>query len=70
MGLGRYHEAIESLLQGNKIYNSDLRLLNSLGVCYYRTGQKAQALDALNASLRLNPQQEDVKRLVAEIEKK
>jgi tetratricopeptide (TPR) repeat protein len=70
MGLGRYQEAIESLLEGNKIYNSDLRLLNSLGVCYYRTGQKAQALDALNASLRLNPKQEDVKRLVAEIEQK
>jgi tetratricopeptide (TPR) repeat protein len=70
MGLGRYREAIESLLEGNRIYNSDIRLLNSLGLCYYRTNQKAQALEALNASLGLNPKQEDVKRLVAEIEKK
>jgi GWxTD domain-containing protein len=70
MGLGRYREAIESLLEGNRIYNSDIRLLNSLGLCYYRTNQNAQALEALNASLGLNPKQEDVKRLVAEIEKK
>ena len=28
------------------------------------------ALDALNASLRLNPAQDDVKALIAEIEKK
>jgi GWxTD domain-containing protein len=70
MGLGKYPGAIESLLEGNKIYNSDTRLLNSLGLCYYRTNQKAQALEALNASLGLNPQQEEVKKLVAEIEKK
>jgi tetratricopeptide (TPR) repeat protein len=70
MGLGRYQEAIESLLEGNTIYNSDLRLLNSLGLCYYRTNQNAKALEALNASLSLNPKQEEVKRLVAEIEKK
>jgi tetratricopeptide (TPR) repeat protein len=67
MGLGRYPEAIESLLEGNKIYNSDIRLLNSLGICYYRTNQNSKALDTLNASLGLNPKQEDIKRLVAEI---
>jgi tetratricopeptide (TPR) repeat protein len=70
MGLGRYEEAIASLLEGNKIYNSDTRLLNSLGLCYYRTNQNAKALEAFQASLGLNPKQEDVKKLAAEIEKK
>ncbi len=69
-GLGRYPEAIENLLEGNKIYNSDTGLLNTLGFCYYRTGEKKKALDALKASLSLNADQADIKRLIEEIEKK
>jgi tetratricopeptide (TPR) repeat protein len=69
-GKGAYPEAIESLLEGNKIYASDIRLLNTLGFCYYKTSEKKKALDALNASLRLNPEQPNVKMLIAEIEKK
>ncbi len=70
MGMGKYSEAIENLLEGNKIYNSDISLLNSLGFCYYKTGEKEKALNALKASLRLNPEQGDVKSLVEEIERK
>lgn len=70
MDMGKYAGAIENLLEGNKIYNSDVILLNSLGTCYYRIGQKGRALDALKASLRLNPDQEDIKILIAEIDKK
>jgi GWxTD domain-containing protein len=69
-GMGLYMQAIESLEQGNRIYNSDTRLLNSLGFCYYKTAQKARALDVLNASLRVNPEQEDVKKLIGEIQQK
>lgn len=68
-GKGQYGAAIESLLEGNRIYNSDTRLLNSLGFCYYRTGQKKDALAALNASFRLNPEQKDIKELAARVEK-
>lgn len=70
MGAGKYPEAIESLLEGNKIYNSDIGLLNSLGFCYYKSGEKEKALDALKASLKLVPEQAEVKALVEEIEKK
>ena len=70
MGLGRYAEAIEEFLDGNEIYNSDLGLLNSLGFCYYKTDQVQKALDVLNVSLKLNPEQEQVKALIKEIEKK
>lgn len=70
MGLGRYADAIAEFLEGNKIYNSDLGLLNSLGFCYQKTDQKKEALEILNISLKLNPEQEQVKALIKEIEKK
>jgi GWxTD domain-containing protein len=66
---GEYGPAIASLLEGNKIYNSDTRLLNALGFCFYKTGQKKQALDALNASLRLDPEQAEAKDLLGRVEK-
>jgi tetratricopeptide (TPR) repeat protein len=69
MGMGNYAEAINNLLEGNKIYNSDTRLLNSLGFCYYKTLQKEKALNVLNVSLRLNPEQTQIKKLIEEIEK-
>jgi GWxTD domain-containing protein len=68
--LGRCEEAIPLLEEGNKLYNSDTRLLNALGYCYYKTGQPTLALEVLNASLRLSPNQPDIKKLVEEIGKK
>lgn len=68
LGLERYFEAIENLERANEIYNSDTTLLNSLGFCYFKTGQKQKALEALKASLRLNPEQEDIKKLLRELE--
>jgi tetratricopeptide (TPR) repeat protein len=66
---GRCEEAITFLLEANKIYNSDTNLLNALGYCFYKTGEKEQALQALGASLRLNPKQEDIRKLIDEIKK-
>jgi len=63
-GLGDYGSAIASLLEGNKIYNSDTRLLNTLGRCYIQTGDKTRALQALKASLSLNPDQKEIQDLV------
>ena len=68
-GMGRYERAIENFLEGNKIYNSDIRLLNALGFCYHKTNKVQEALDVLKASLRLNPGQERIKKLIEEIEK-
>jgi len=69
MGLEEYGQAIANLEKGNKIYNSDTTLLNSLGYCYHKTIKRKKALNAFKASLRLNPQQEDIIKLVQEIEK-
>lgn len=68
-GEGQYSEAINNLLEGNKIYNSDTKLLNSLGFCYYKIGKKKEALEVLKASLRLNPEQKKIKILIEEIGK-
>ena len=54
LGLQRYDEAVQSLLAGNRIYNSDAGLLAALGTGYLRLGQKEKALEALRASLKLN----------------
>jgi GWxTD domain-containing protein len=69
MGKGLYADAQVSLLEANKMYNSDLQVLNALGMCYYKTGQKKNALDAFNASLKLSPDQPEILKLVAEIGK-
>jgi GWxTD domain-containing protein len=66
---GEYAAAIQAFLEGNKIYDSDTRLLNALGFCFYKTGQKKEALDALNASIRLNPAQKDIEELRGRVEK-
>lgn len=69
MGKELYEEAIISLLEANKIYNSDIRVLNALGFSYRNTGQKTKALEVLNASLKLNPAQPEIKQLINELGK-
>ena len=69
-GLERFEEAITALTEGNRVYNSDAGLLNSLGTCLYRAGKTQEALTVLKASLKLDPRQEDVKKLVQTIEGK
>ena len=70
MGLEKYADAIASFLEGNRIYNSDTGLLNALGTCYFRTRRTEEALNVLNASIKLNPDQADVKKLIEEIQGK
>jgi tetratricopeptide (TPR) repeat protein len=69
MGLTRYVAAIESLLEANQIYDSHIGLLNSLGFCYYKVGSREEAIKVLKASLSLDPNQAEVKKLLNMIEK-
>ena len=70
MGKGDFAGAITQLLEANKIYNSDIVLLNALGTCFVKTDQKDQALNAYKASLKLNDKQDDIKKIVDGLEKK
>ncbi|OGD18712.1 MAG: hypothetical protein A2W03_08780 [Candidatus Aminicenantes bacterium RBG_16_63_16] len=67
--MGRLAEAIEVLLEGNRIYNSDTRLLNTLAFCFWKTGQKEKAVEAIEASLKLNPGQPEAKKLAGELKR-
>ncbi len=69
LGQNKPEEALPDLLDANKIYNSETNVLNSLGKCYARMGRKTEALEALKASLKLNPKQGDIVKLVEELEK-
>ena len=69
MGQEKYEEAVSEFVSANKLYNSDIQVLNGLGRCYFRLGRKAEALEALKASLSLDPKQDAVKKLIDEIQK-
>jgi len=69
LGKKLYADAVAALGEANKIYNSDTRVLNSLGEAYRGTGDKTRALQALDASLKLNPEQPDVRKLRDEIDR-
>ena len=68
-GQEKFEEALADLEQANRAYNSDTGVLNLLGRCYQKLGRKADALQAFNASLTLNPEQPEIKKMVAEISK-
>jgi tetratricopeptide (TPR) repeat protein len=68
-GKGSYEEALADLNQANKVYNSDTTVLNAIGKCCQKLGRKADALEAFNASLKLNADQPGIKKLVDELNK-
>jgi len=70
MGKGDFSGAILNFLEANKVYNSDPVSLNALGACFLKTNQKEQALNAYKASLKVNDKQEDIKKIVEDLEKK
>ncbi len=69
LGQGRFEDARAELLRANARYNSDTRVLTGLGLCFLRLGDKTQAAEALRASLKLDPGQDEAKKLLAEAEK-
>jgi GWxTD domain-containing protein len=69
LGLEKFDEALADLEQANRIYNSETGVLNGLGRCYQKLGRKTDALGAYNASLKLNPDQPEIKKAVAELNK-
>jgi GWxTD domain-containing protein len=68
-GKGSYEEALADLNQANKVYNSDITVLNAIGKCCQKLGRRADALEAFNASLKLNADQPGIKKLVDELNK-
>lgn len=69
LGKNDYEKAILELSQANQIYDSDVTVINALGMAFYHKGEKDRARSAFKASLKLNPDQPEVKKLLAELEK-
>ena len=68
--LGEYAEAIASYKDYLSHFGTNIVVLNSIGDCYAKLGDTAQALVALERSLQLNPNQEAVKALVKSLKEK
>ena len=61
---------MNTLLEANKIYDSDISVLNALGLTLIRLGNKEEAVRALSASLKINEQQKDISKILEQIENK
>ncbi len=62
--LGQYEEAILFYKKYLSQAETNLRILNSVGECYYRLGNIKEALAAWESSLELDPNQEEIKKIV------
>jgi GWxTD domain-containing protein len=67
VGLERLEAALDELLAANKASNSDIRVLNLLGTVFFRLDDLEQALQAFEASLKLNGSQPQVEKAVADV---
>ncbi len=65
--LGNYKAALDSLLKANKIYDSDMVVLNTLGLSFLRLGNKEEAIRVLAASLKINDGQRDIHTLLNQL---
>lgn len=65
---GQYKEAVENLAKANRVYDSDISVLNVLGLSYLKTGNKAEAKKVFSASLRLNEHQKEIAAILKEID--
>lgn len=68
--LDRFQEAVDILLQANKIYDSDVAVLNTLGLSFIKLGNKEEAVKALSASLKINDNQSDIARVLQQLKLK
>jgi len=69
-GLEQFDPALDELLKANKIYNSDVRVLNLIGFTFFKLNNMAEALKAFAASLALNGKQPGIEKISAEIKKR
>jgi GWxTD domain-containing protein len=66
--LGHYQEAVNDLLEANKLYDSDTSVLNTLGLSFLRLNNPQEARKALSASLKINAKQPAISALLKQTE--
>jgi GWxTD domain-containing protein len=68
--LGQLDEAIADYTEYLSRFGLNLEILNLLGTAHFQKGNAAEALRAWQRSLQINPNQENIKKLVRSIEEK
>ncbi len=63
--LDEYNEAIELYKEFLSHFGLKLSVLNSIGECYLKINDRENALIAFEKSLEINPNQEEIKRIVS-----
>ncbi len=66
--LGRWQEAVDELLRANALYDSDISVLNALGLSLLRLGNPQEARKALAASLKIKAAQPDIAAVLKQTE--
>jgi len=61
MGRDRAAEAVDLLIEGTRLLPADADLQTFLGEAYLRLGQKDKAVAAFQSSLRLRPNQAEIR---------
>lgn len=69
LGLKEYQKAIDELNLANQIYDSDTSVINALGFAFLGKGEKNKAREAFKASLKLNPDQPDIRKALSAVGK-
>jgi len=68
--VGELAEAISFYKEYLSHYGTNILILNSIGECYHQMGNPEEALIAWEKSLEMNPEQENIRKLVDSIKKK
>lgn len=68
--LGEFNEAIEIYKQFLSHFGLKLSVLNSIGECYLKIGDRENALLAFGKSLEINPDQEEIEKIVSSLKKR
>lgn len=67
--LGQYDKALTSYSSYLEQEGTHLPTLNAMGACFLALGQKDEALRAFQKSLEINPQQEEIEKIVSSLRK-
>jgi len=68
-GLQDYPEALNELIKANKLYDSDIRVLNLMGMTFANMENFEEGVRSLEASLTILPDQPQIQRLLTEMKK-
>jgi tetratricopeptide (TPR) repeat protein len=68
--LGQFRKAISYYEKYFSRFGMNLEILNLMGTCHYKLGNRKDALQIWQRSVEINPDQEEIKKLVKSLKDK